>query len=259
MSGLFYVGTDPSVGRDTENRINASTALNVGVSRTYVSGRVTDIANGVVQGDPNAARASKSDVDSRDAAYSSAAYYQAQDALLIPNASKGLANGVASLVSGKIPQAQIPVLGTGICRGPFPASHLFGGNTFDIPFKIADWQLGVTAITCQPWAFMAASIQSTDGRPVVEIRAGTAAQTTYASQTLISQGYGRNYFNDYQTVEVWPCDPDLGEGQDGVQDSYPPTMDMVLTAWMYDDQGGQVTTTTGLIVTATAYLLRVAL
>ena len=55
----------------------------------------------------------------------------------------------------------------------------------------------------------------------------------------MAQGYGRNFYSDYRIVEVLPVDPDLGEGQDGVQDSFPPTMDMVLTAWMYDDGGGR--------------------
>ena len=62
---------------------------------------------------------------------------------------------------------------------------------------------------------------------------GTPAQTAYVDQTLVAMGYGRNFYNDFQTVEVLPTDPDLNEGQDGVQDSFAPTMNMVLTAWMY--------------------------
>jgi hypothetical protein len=41
---------------------------------------------------------------------------------------------------------------------------------------------------------------------------------TWSPQTLVAEGYGRNFYNDYRTVEVLPVDPDLGEGQDGVQD-----------------------------------------
>lgn len=250
MSGLSYVGVDPVADEDTENRINAEAGLNVGVSRSYVQGRVDELA---------APYATKAYVDTQDAKFASQTYYPAQDALLIPNAAKATANGVASLVSGKIPAAQIPILGVGICKGPIPVSHTFGGSTFDIPFKIADWTLGILGYTCQPWVFMGVSILSDGGRPVIEVRAGTAAQTTYAAQTLVAQGYGRNYFNDYQTVEVLPIDPDLNEGQDGVQDSWASTTDMVLTAWMYDDQGGQVTTQSGLIFLASAFLARTAL
>lgn len=62
----------------------------------------------------------------------------------------------------------------------------------------------------------------------------TMVATWSPLKTLVAQGYGRNFYSDYRIVEVLPVDPDLGEGQDGVQDSFPPTMDMVLTAWMYD-------------------------
>jgi hypothetical protein len=253
---LTYVGVDPAAAPDVENRTNVDVLLNAGVSRVYVDGRVEDTISGVVGGQP---RATKSYVDGKDSSYASTAYYGTQDALLVPNSAKGTANGVASLSGGKIPQAQVPVLGVGILRGPFPVSHTFAGTTFDIPFKIADWALGTLAIYCQPWVFMAVGLKSVGGRPVVEVRAGTPAQTTYASQTLVACGYGRSFYHDFQTVEVFPTDSDLGEGQDGVQDSYPPTMDMTLTAWMYDDGGGQTTLSTGLIFNASAFLARTAL
>lgn len=264
MSGLYYVGVDPVADPDVENRTNVDAQLDTGVSRSYVDGRVRDTISGVVGGAP---RATKSYVDGKDATFASATYYGTQDALLVPNAAKAVANGVASLDAGsppKIPVAQIPVLGVGILKGPFPVSHTFNGNTFDIPFKIADWTTlytpgSGTGLTCQPWVFMAVGLKSVGGRPVVEVRAGTPAQTTYASQTLVAYGYGRTFYNDFQTVEVWPTDPDLGEGQDGVQDSFSASTDLVLTAWMYDDAGGQTTLATGLIFNASAFLARVAL
>lgn len=256
MAGLSYVGVDPSAGRDTENRINVEDQLTTGISRLYVQGRVAELA---------APLASKSYVNNQDALFESAVYADGQDALLIPNGAKGTPNGVATLgADGKIPPEQIPRLGVGILRGPFPTSHTYNGTTFTDPFKIADWKLYTvagsgTGITCQPWVFMAVGLKSVGGRPVVEVRAGTPAQTAYEDQTLVAQGYGRDFYNDFQTVEVFPQDPDLNEGQDGVQDFFPPTMDMVLTAWMYDDGGGETTMTAGLIFNASAWLARVAL
>jgi hypothetical protein len=58
---------------------------------------------------------------------------------------------------------------------------------------------------------------------------------------------------------VLPQDPDLNEGQDGIQDSYSPTTALTLTAWMYDDGGGETILPTGLVFTASAWLARVAL
>jgi hypothetical protein len=234
-----------------ENRINTETVLNAGVSRTYVTGRVHDLA---------APYATKGYVDAADAAFSSVAYYTAQDALLIPGAAKGVANGVASLGSdGVIPVVQVPVLGVGILKGPIPVTTTTGGNTFDIPVAIATWTLGLIGLAAQPWVFMAVSCLSVGGRPVVEVRTGTPTQTNYTDQTLVAAGYGRTFYNDYQTVEVFPVDPTLSDGQDGTQDAWAPTTDMVLTAWMFDDAGGQTSTLAGLIVTASAYLARTAL
>lgn len=257
MAELFYVGLSPSAGRDTETYLRTRNQLNAGVSRIYVNGRVVDYVSGTATGQ---AYATKVYVDTQDGTFATADYYQAQDALLVPTNAKNNPNGVAGLVAGKIPDAQIPVLGTGILRGPLPISHVYGGNTFVTPFKIADWEIGDTGIACQPWVFLTTTLLSTGGRPVVEVRAGTPTQTSYVSQTMVAQGYGRSLYYDYQTVEVLPQDPDLNESQAaGDQDFFPSSMNMTLTVWMYDDAGGQVSTPTAPIMSGAAYLARTQL
>ena len=251
MSGLSYVGLDPSVARDVENRINEENALAAGNSRSYVTGRAHTLA---------APYATKAYVDNQDATFESVVYYQNQDQLLTPNAYKGAPSGIASLdSSGKIPVAQIPVLGIGILRGPIPVTTTAGGTTDSTPLQIAQWQLGQLALTCQVWVFMAVSIVSAGGRPVVEVRAGTAAQSTYASQTLIAGGHGRTWFNDYQTVEVFPADPNLNDVNGSIQAPYGPNTNLNVTAYAFDDDGGHVTTQAGLVVNASLYLVRTIL
>ena len=251
MSGLSYVGLDPSTARDVENRINEENALAAGNSRSYVTGRAHTLA---------ASYATKAYVDNQDATFESVVYYQNQDNLLVPNAYKGAPSGIASLDSGgKIPTAQIPVLGIGILRGPIPITTTVGGTTGATPIQIGQWQLGQLALTCQIWVFMAVSIVSTNGRPVVEVRAGTAAQSTYASQTLIAGGFGRTWFNDYQTIDVSPFDPNLSDANGSIQTPYGPNTNLNVTVYAYDGGGGSITTQAGLIVNASLYLVRTTL
>lgn len=226
------------------NRLAVLQFLDSGVNREYVASRVHDLA---------LPYATKTYTDTQDSVYASSTYYSTQDALLIPNAARGTAGGVASLgADSKIPAAQIPVLGVGIVKGPIPTTHVFSGNTDSTPFKIADWQLGVLGLTCHPWVFMAVSIVSDSGRPVVEVRAGTPSQTAYADQVLVAEGHGRTFFQDYQTVEVTPVN-------DHTMTPYPPTTNLTLTAWMFDDAGGRVTSQGGLIVSSSAFLARTIL
>ena len=268
MGELYYVGLKPSAGSDIENVLGVRTQLDGGVSRLYVQGRVQDMIAGRVTGNPNSAYALEDDVNRWDDEFATVEYYTQMDAGLTPNNAKANPNGVASLVGGKIPLTQIPVLGVGILKGPVPIANTFGGETFDIPLKIAEWKMKTTGMACQPWAFLTASILSEGGLPVIEIRAGNPTQTTYASQVLVAQGYGRSHYYDYQTVEVFVTDPDLNEGQDykalddtGL-DFYPSTFDMNLTAWVYDDfQGGShpKVTATASLIHGSAYLARMKL
>lgn len=251
MAGLIYAGKSPVEAKDVETRTTTESVLSGGISRSYVSGRVNELV---------LAKATKVYVDTQDSQYADPAYYAAQDALLVPNAAKGAPSGVASLDgTGKVPPPQVPVLGAGTLRGPFGPSTTSGGSTFDIPLKIAQWNAAVMSYTGQLLVWANVSCQSVDGRPVIEVRAGNSTQVSYASQTLIAQGTGRQFFNDYQMITVVPVTAQLGEGQDGVQDAYPSTTNLLVNMWMYDDAGGQVTTTSGLTPTACLFFARTTL
>lgn len=252
MSGLTYVGKAPAEATDVETKISTEDLLNTGISRSYVTDRVNTLVS---------PKATKVYVDTKDNQFADVTYPTTQDALLVPNSAKGASGGVASLDNGsppKIPSAQVPILGAGVLRGPYGPSSFSVGTTGLTPLKIAEWVINPLSWTSQLLAYANLSAQSVAGRTVIEIRAGTSAQTTYAAQTLISQGFGRSAFNDYQVINVIPVTALDNEGQDGVQDSWSPSTNLLVNMWMYDDGGGQSTITTGLVVTAPLFVMRVA-
>jgi len=51
----------------------------------------------------------------------------------------------------------------------------------------------------------------------------------------------------------------LNEGQDEVQDSWPPATDLLVNAWLYNSGSGQVTTTSSSIASAALFFARTAL
>lgn len=250
MAGLYNVGVIDH-GRDIESRTHTEGTLTSGFSRAYVQGRV---AEKVIL------RAAKTYVDAQDNQFASVGYYSTQDALLIPLTAKGIPTGVATLGSdGKLPAAQTPVLGAGYVKPPTGPNAAAGGSTQTVPLKIAQWNTIAHGVIGVPWVFMNTSVQSNGGRPVVEVRIGTAAQTAYADQKLIGQGFGRRYYNDYQMVTVLPCDPDPSESADGVQDSYEPGVPYIVNAWLFDEDGETVQTTNTSIASAALIWARTSL
>lgn len=252
MSGLSYVGADPTDPRDIETRVVTEEILTDGVSRSYVDGRVDALMN---------LRASKTYVDTQDELYVENAYYTSQDALLVPLTAKGVANGVATLDgSSKLPLAQTPVLGGGILKGPWGYDSAFSGTTNDVPLKIAQWNVGVTSVTGFPMALFQASVLAVGCRPVIEVRIGTTTQTAYVDQTLIAQGFGRFAYEDYQFVSVLPATSVLSETQDGVQDSLSASGNYLVNAWVFADvPAGQITVNAGAVVTGSFFMARTTL
>lgn len=253
MPSLSYVGPEPddTEPKGVQNRSQSETQLNSGVTREFVDGRVITLAD---------IYASKSYIDTQDGLYADAAYYQDQDALLVPISSKGQPNGVASLdSSGKIPSAQVPDKGSGTIKGRYGLTATFTGTTETTPLKIAEIHLGVTGVNFKALAFLTALLSATNGgRPVVELRIGDSTQTTFASQTLVADGFGRARWEDLWPVVVRPSPNALNVMQDGVQTYYGPNTDYMLTAWAYEITGsGQITIASGGIVSASAWLLRV--
>jgi hypothetical protein len=253
---LSHVGKPPVLPFGLESKAQVDDHLNASASsKLAVAARVVTLA---------ANKAAKTDVDDADGAYALSSYYLAQDLLYVPKSGKGTAGGVATLgPDGKIPAAQLPALGTGWLRGPY--GHVNAYTLTTAPGEkrvIADWgdRPGVTATRCQPLVWMSVSVGCAKyGRPVVEVRAGGPADTTYESQVLVARGSGRLYYEDYQTVTVQPCADVAGRMQNGTQWYIDPNFDLRLTAWMYD------ATTTGvltllqpeLVASASAWVLKV--
>lgn len=252
MAGLVYVGAAPSDVKDVGTRGSVETTLTSGVSRAYVDGRVADLM---------VPKATKTYVDTQDSLYADAGYPATQDVALVPLTAKGTANGVATLDgSGKVTSSQVPVLGAGIMKGPWGYNNQYGGSTNDIPFRIAEWNLGVTGVGGQPLVYFNTSVLATGCRPIIEIRIGNSTQTTYAAQTLIATGYGFSGYADYQIVTCFPADPDLSESQDGIQDTMSPATNYLVNAWMFADvSSGTVAMTSGAVISGAVFFARTTL
>lgn len=247
MPGLYYVGKTPANGRDLATRKGIEDLLAGGVSRSYVTDRVNTLA---------ALRATKVYTDTQDAQFASAGYIAQRDALNIPATQLAAANGVAGLdANRKIFTAHLPVLGAGILRGPFGYTTALSGTTGLTPMKIAEFPGGPSGITGQIMAFANLSAASNGGRSVVEIRAGASTDTTYASQTLIAQGFGRSHFLADQMITVFPVSHLNGT----VPATWASTTNLLVNMWIYDDSGGQTTVQPNRIATACYFLARTTL
>jgi hypothetical protein len=245
MPRLNYLGPDPANTDNILNRGQGTAILNAAsVNRSATSVAVEAAA---------ALRASKDYVDLQDANYATADYYQSQYALNVPSSSVGQPNGVASLVSGKIPSAQIPVLGQGYLKGPFgPTTITQVNNATTTPIKLAEFTIGNQSVSFQPLAYASVAVDSKPGgRPIIEIRLsnGTAS---YASQTLVAQGIGQPIFNGRQIVAVTPASDLTGTA---------PTLwqantNIVASMWVYSTTATPVTVSSSSVLSAAVYLLR---
>lgn len=244
MAGLSWAGPDPQRSRAVETRLDATERIEASRGLTYVTGRA------MAQAAPLAAKA---DVDAADSLYAPASYYQSQDALLVPTTARGAIGGVAALdSSGKIPPAQVPPLGYGTVKGPYGRSEdvysVAGGST--TPQPLARVLVGVSALRAILWVSCQALITAAgDARPVLEVRVGSPADTSYAAQTPVALGRGMAGFNDAQAVSVTPL----------AHTPTAPDLDVVLTAWCYTaSPTGTVTASTATVTTFCVYLCSVA-
>ena len=255
------MGLAPATDQDVEIKTATDAVYNSGMSQEYVVGRVNDMISGALplyQG-----RATKTYVDNQDSLYATADYYPAQDALLIPTASLGAIGGTATLNgSGIVPTGQLPSGGgVGIIKGPYGMTKQYDATTTSTPVKIGEWvypvmngtNFGAVGCTSQLLVFANTNAVSLLGRPVVEVRAGTATQTTYAAQKRVAIGYGRSMFNDYQSITLLPS----WTGSSNPAWSAGTVITVMM--WMYDDTGGTVSTVSGATASAVLYLARTAL
>lgn len=250
MPNLAYVGPAAVNPNDLVNRLTANSIFNSAtVNRTDVSSQIHTTATTTY--------ADKVYIDNQDALYQLPSYYIARDALNIPTSSIGQPNGVANLdSSGKVPLAQIPVLGAGYLLGPFgwtstPARAVAGQS----PIKIVDFAIGPKSITFQP-VFLATvmATQASGGRCVIEARMSDGPSSVYSSQTLIARGFGRTLYNDLQPVVVIPVPATNG----ATPTSYPSDYDTFISLWVFDNNQSSTVENDGGIVSAGAWLLRTA-
>lgn len=245
MPRLNYVGPAPTLASEVINKAQGTDIINgATVNRTATSTAIETAAG---------LKASKSYIDLADAAFATSDYYQTQDNLNIATSSIGVASGVASLVGGKIPLGQIPVLGSGYVKGPFgPTTIVAVNNAGTTPVKVAEFTIGNQSVAFQPLAYALVAVDSTPGgRPIVEIRMsnGTAV---YSSQTLIAQGIGRSMFSGRQIVAVTPASAVSGANPS----PWSVSTNIVASMWIYSSSAVPVTVASSSVLSASVFLAR---
>jgi hypothetical protein len=251
MAGLKYVGADYSEDNNTNDlltKLDIDTAFaNASISQTSVQGMINSAV---------ATMASQSFINQALTAFIQPNYLANAENTLIPLTNVGVPGGVAPLNgSGVIPSQFVPSLGAGYCLGPFGPTSTTSVTAGAQPVKFADWSIGVQNLSFQPMVFMtlfAGAIHG--GRPVIEVRISSGVDT-YANQTLVARGVGRNCWNDFQAINVLPIPS--ATGHTGVAGTgYPTNYNTWLSAWIYDANAQTVSVNSLNIAIANAYLIR---
>lgn len=246
MPRLNYVGPVPTDDGDVLNRLQGTDLINAAtVNRIATISSIEAAA---------ASKASKTTIDSADAAYATADYYQGRDNLNVSAASIGAPNGVAGLVSDKVPLAQLPVLGQGYLKGPFgPTTVNIVSNATSTPVKLAEFAIGVQSVAFAPLAYATAAVNTTPGgRPVLEMRISDGA-AAYGDQTLIAQGIGRPIYNGRQIVSVTPASNTAGASNPA---PFGVSTNIVVSLWVYSTTATPVAVSSSSLISAVVYLMR---
>lgn len=245
MPRLNYVGPDPATSTEILNRIQGSAIIGRALNSQNAASTLVEAAAST--------RAGKSYIDLADANYVTVDYYQDQDALNVATTKVGQPNGVASLVGGKIPDVQIPVLGSGYLKGPFgPTTVTTALNATTTKVKVADFAIGVQSLAFQPLAYAVVAVDTKPGgRPILEMRIsnGTAA---YDSQTLIAQGIGRPMYDGRQMVTVTPASAAGGSNPT----PFASNTNIVVSLWVYSSSTTPVTVGASSLLSAAVFLMR---
>lgn len=223
MSSLRYAGKRSAANPDVAITLDLESRLGELVTTQYVDDRVTTLS---------APLADRSYVDNQDATFTTTAYYQQQDALLIPSAQRGAANGVASLdASSKIAVAQMPLLGDTTMVGPYKPGSLFDvSSVASTPAKIASWSIAAPTYAHFPLVFMSLLINHDSsaanhvGKAVVEVCKGTA----YSTSTVVAKGQTATW-NGWAPLSVYPA----VYTTTSVPVSYSTGTALELTAWLF--------------------------
>jgi hypothetical protein len=253
MPRLKYVGPSSADDSDVVNRLQANTLLNAAtVNRTATTAAIETAAG---------LKASKKFVDDSDAAFATADYYQTQDLLNVPTSAVGVPNGVASLVAGKVPLTQLPVLGDGYLRGPFgPTSVSVVTNATTTAVKLAEFAIGVQNVVFHPLAYASVVVDTTPGgRPILEMRISNGA-ADYAAQTLIAQGIGRPIHTGKQVVALTPASDIMGATNPATGNPTPApwgsTTNTVVSLYVYSFSSIPVSVAASSVISAAVYLMR---
>lgn len=246
MPRLNYVGPEPSIGIELINRGQGTDIINNAIpNRSATTAAVEATAN---------TYASKDYIDLADGNYTTVDYYQNKIGLNVYANQVGQPNGVASLVGGKIPIAQVPVLGSGYLKGPFgPTTTATSPTAGTTPVKVADFTIGVQSVAFQPLAYATVAVDTKPGgRPILEMRLsnGTA---NYGSQTLIAQGIGRPIYDGRQIVCVTPAS-DTTNAQS--PSSWPGNTNIIVSLWAYSSSSVPITISSSAVLSAVVFLLR---
>lgn len=246
MPRLNYVGPEPVAGTDLVSRLQGTAFIDRAiVNRSATSAAVEAAAANL---------AGKDYIDLADTNYVTSDYYQSRDALNVPTSLVGQPNGVATLTGGKIPVAQIPVLGAGYLSGPFgPTSITPASNVGTTPIKIADFVIGVQSVSFQPLGYAIVAVDTNPGgRPVLELRMSNGA-ANYASQTLIAQGIGRSMFDGRQIVAVTPASATTGASN---PTPWLGTTNIVASLWAYSSSETSITIGASAVLSGAIFLTR---
>jgi len=195
MPRLSYVGPEPADPTDLVSRGQGQAIINAApINRSDISAMVETATT---------TKAAKSYIDLADAGFATADYYRTRDELNVAVTDVGAPGGVAALVSGVIPLAQIPVLGSGLVKGPFGPTAITPQSSITTPAaKIAEWVIGIQSVAFQPLGYALVAVDTTPGaRPILEMR---------LNNVLIADGKGRALHNGRQIVAVTPASETLG-------------------------------------------------
>lgn len=134
-------------------------------------------------------------VDQQDALLAMTTYVDSRDALKVPLTQRGQANGVASLVSSKVPVAQVPTVSQNWMRGPHVPSGYNTGNITASGSEVTLYTMTVTdpgyPYKILVWGYSEAQISNDTTTGLVYVRqTSTAGNILAIGQTKMQLDWG---------------------------------------------------------------------
>lgn len=240
MPRLPYVGPEPARAIDLLTRSHGQAIIDTApLTRTQVAITVEDQADD---------RAGKDYIDLADAGYATADYYQSVNALNIAATAIGAPDGVAALVDGTIPAAQLPVLGSGLLKGPFgPTTLTPVTGVTTTPATFAQFAIGNQSVAFQPWGYAVVAVDSKPGgRPIIDMR---------LNGVLIAQATGSPMYNGRQILTLVSGSETLGAANPG---PWPLNTAITVTMTLASSSSVPMAVGSASVLSAAVYLLKMA-